>query len=170
MIGASCVPGKEAMPRLLVTLARMGTVGRAARWASNVYHRAMQRRMRVSTPQELASLLLATRYRGKAESNPDGREDLTWGLLQDLNNEGQIQGTAHLIALILVAEAGFAENGRFAQTDFMDAIIGVLQEEGVPDSLVFGERTTGRHPAMLVDLYWESTQHVNSQTNGGSAW
>ena len=161
---------EDPVGRFLRAIARRGTVGGTARWAAMIYHRAAQRpEIPSSSPREIVATLLDVRYRKRVDRQADERNATILQLLSELHAAGRIAGVAHLVALILTAEADLQENVHAAEVDFMDVIVAELRQKGVPDVLVFGRRGS-QHPAVLIDIYEKSMRELANGLKMAGVW
>ena len=136
-------------------IARWGAVGGTARWAAKLYQAYIENE---DAPQldGLCATLVMTRYQMEALARPDGSAERTLDAPMEKGCDGAINSVAHLIVLILVAEAGFDDNEPGTQVQFPDAILEELAKAGVPDEYAIGRDLPERSAGRLLDSYLAS--------------
>ena len=108
-------------------LARRGAVGSTARWAAKGYFSFVGQSPTV-TLADVLRFLVSVRYGADAK----GHEEI----LLNMIDKNEIRGLAHLVTLILIAEAGFSENTRENQAIFRDVIMEELESQSVPPDFI----------------------------------
>ena len=108
-------------------LARRGAVGSTARWAAKGYSSYVGQHP-TATLSDVLRFLVSVRYREDAQEHEK--------ILLNMINKGRIRGLAHLVTLILIAEAGFAENTQENQSLFRNVIIEELERQSVPSGFI----------------------------------
>ena len=112
---------------IMKMLARKGAVGSTARWAAKGYF-AFQKIKSDGSLKELFIFLSDARYAGRGL-----REEQA---INNLIEQGNIQGLAHFVTVILMMEAGFSENTPSNQSMFRDVIIEELNAANIPSSII----------------------------------
>ena len=108
-------------------LARRGAVGSTARWAAKGCLSFIGQNPSASLADVLR-FLVSVRYGADAK----GHETILLNMIE----KDEIRGLAHLVTLILIAEAGFSENTRENQAIFRDVIMEELESLTVPQDFI----------------------------------
>ena len=74
-------------------------------------------------------------------------------VLSTLGDLGEIRSICHLVVLILVVEAGFADNSLASQVEFVEVIADELRKKEVPEAFAFGEDAQLDPDDMLRQYY-----------------
>ena len=108
-------------------LARRGAVGSTARWAAKGYFSFAEKNSN-ATPTDVLRFLVSARYGRDAKEHEE--------ILLKMIDKNEIRGLAHLITLILIAEAGFSENTQENKAIFRDVIMEELESQAVPRDFI----------------------------------
>ena len=135
-------------------MARFGAVGGTARLAARTYHHVTKNNSNADM-DTVGGTLIFIRYGRAMAHRPNGQKARTGEALTNLGQNGEIRGLAHLTVLILVAEAGFAENDIRAQHEFMMTIIDELERKDVPLEYILGSTRAEAQPLPVPILLAE---------------
>ena len=136
----------------LTAVARAGNVGGTARWAALGY-RTLSPQDPDLTVGSLIETLLRTRFAAEAGINPAGSAARAWLAMGEI----EIRGLAHLVVLVLTAEAGFADNQRGVQREFVRVVRDELAGGDVPGSYALGpDADAGLDPDLLLERFGPS--------------
>lgn len=108
-------------------LARWGAVGSTARWAAKGYFSFVGKNP-AATLGDVLRFLVTVRY----ESDSKGHKEI----LLNIIDKNEIRGLAHLVTVILIAEAGFSENTPENRMLFRKVIMEELESRGVPPDFI----------------------------------
>jgi hypothetical protein len=126
-INPKALEQKETIMGIKKVLARRGAVGSTARWAAKGYFSFVGQNP-TATLSDVLRFLVSVRYGIDAK----GHEEI----LLNMVDKKEIRGLAHLVTLILIAEAGFSENTRENQSIFRDVIMEELESQSVPSDFI----------------------------------
>ena len=141
---APSVVAEEQPMGLLDTMARRGAVGGTARWAVFIYGELKKQDINLDLEGVVTSMLML-RYYNEAEANPSGSAGAILHVMMSMVDQKMVRGLAHLVVLILVAEAGFMENRPRTQRRFVDVIAIELVANDIPLEYAFGEDAVLAH-------------------------
>ena len=108
-------------------LARRGAVGSTARWAAKGYFSYIEQNSDAKL-SDVLRFLVSVRYGADAKDHEE--------ILLNMIDKNEIRGLAHLVTLILIAEAGFSENTEANQTLFRNVIMEELESQSVPADFI----------------------------------
>lgn len=108
-------------------LTKKGAVGGTARWAVKGY-RAYVNIEKNPKLNDLLRFLVSARY----EIDAKGHEKI----LLEMISKNKIRGLAHLVTLILIAEAGYSENTEKNKAMFREVILEELNAASVPSNFI----------------------------------
>lgn len=108
-------------------IAKRGAVGSTVRWAAKGYF-AFTRSEPNAKLEDVLRFLITTRYGTDAESHE--------AILLRMVDKNEIKGLAHLVTLILIAEAGYSENTEVNKSLFRDVIWEELESTEVPSDFI----------------------------------
>lgn len=108
-------------------LAKKGAVGGAARWAIKGY-RAYINIEKNPKLNNMLRFLVSARF----EIDAKGHEEI----LLEMINKNEIRGLAHLVTLILIAEAGYSENTEENKAMFREVILEELNSASIPPNFI----------------------------------
>lgn len=108
-------------------LARKGAVGSAARWAAKGYFSYIQQNPSANV-SDVLRFLVSVRYGDDAKDHEE--------ILLNMIDKDEIRGLAHLVTLILIAEAGYSENTEENKALFRDVIMEELESQSVPPDFI----------------------------------
>ena len=107
--------------------ARRGSVGSTARWAAKGYRSYLAQSPDASV-SDVLRFLVSSRYATDAQEHE--------ALLLNMIEKNEIRGLAHLVTLILIAEAGYSENTEQNKALFREVIIEELESHSVPSDFI----------------------------------
>ena len=145
-------------------LFRRDAVVDTARWAAKVYN-GYRRQAPFVSIDALGATVLMTRYAREAAGQPGGSAERALGALQALGENGEIRSVAHLVVLILTAEAGFATHDSMTQSLWIERIVGELRKKAVPMELVLGDDAHLRGTTALWVAYQSSVDGLHDTLN-----
>lgn len=108
-------------------IAKRGAVGATARWAAKGYFAYVQTHSDVELA-DVMKFLVNARYGSDAK---DHERTIVQMIEQD-----EIRGLAHLVTIILTAEAGFSDNTEENKAMFRDVIMEVLEAKSIPPDFI----------------------------------
>ncbi len=142
----------------LKSVARPGAVGGTARWAAKMYRYCASQMPDVELDRVGGTMIMA-RYGRAMAKRPESTKARTGSALTDLGQRGRIEGIAHLVVLILVAEASFADNAVTTQCEFIETILEELRRRDVPVEYALGSAWTAGENVDALSLWtaWQSS-------------
>jgi hypothetical protein len=108
-------------------LARKGAVGSTSRWAAKGFHIYIKKNPNAQL-SEVLNFLITTRYNNNANNYEK--------TLTSLVENDEVRGVAHLVVLILMAEAGYSDNDENSKSIFRDVIVEELESQNVPSKFI----------------------------------
>ena len=112
--------------------------------AANLYHRMLNESEDSELGlEEFCSNLVSIRYPFMGPTHSQGK------ILMFLLMDKEVLSISHLVVLILVIEAGFAENLTNVQIEFVEVIVAELSSKNVPQVLATGKADPQNPVGML---------------------
>ena len=139
------------MGKMIRWSARRGAVGGTARLAAKFYHQC--RKQSPAQPADLDEVRRAILWFRYGPSAPFGDPTLL-GAFAAMSDTIEEHGLAHLVVLILAAEASYGENSADDQTTFLEVIVEELRKKGMPNEHIYGP--AGEMPAGLATITYRA--------------
>ena len=143
---------------------RRDAVVDTARWAAKLYG-AYRRRVPQVSMEALCATMMLTRYGHEAAAQPDGIAERTLAALHALGQHGAVRSVAHLVVLILTAEAGFATREVLTKGLWIERIVFELRRKSVPMELTLGDEAHLRGTISLWVAYQPSVDALHETMN-----